>query len=104
MWHKNIFLISLLNPIVPFLAIWKSRGIFFPQIFLIWPLFYLLNSLVFPLIVQAPLLMIGPIMGLVYSTIARVWGSPDKIFRGVDPNRFQLNAIILWTIFFWLIL
>jgi len=68
-------------------------------------MFVVLNVILLPLLSKFKIknyFIIGAILSVVYSTTGRFSGIPQKIFK-IDPNMFQLNALVLWTLYYGLV-
>ncbi len=69
-------------------------------------MFVVLNVVLLPLLSKLNIknyYIIGAILSVVYSSTGRFSGIPQKIFK-IDPNMFQLNALVLWTLYYGLLI
>ena len=65
-------------------------------------MFVVLNVVLIPLLSKLKIknyYIIGAILSVVYSSIGRFSGVPQNILK-IDPNIFQLNALVLWTLYY----
>lgn len=46
--------------------------------------------------------LIGAVLSVIYSSMGRYYKVPQKVF-GMNPNKFQLQAIFLWSIIYGII-
>ena len=78
-------------------------GYNYPQIVITMPImFIVLNVILIPLLSKLKIenyYMVGAILSVVYSSIGRFSGIPQNILK-MDPNIFQLSALVLWTLYY----
>jgi len=65
-------------------------------------MFVIINIILLPLLSKLNIknyYIIGAILSVVYSSIGRYNQIPQNLFK-MDPNIFQLKAVVLWTLFY----
>ncbi len=65
-------------------------------------MFVIINVTLLPLLSKLNInnyYIIGAILSLIYSSIGRYYKAPQKILK-IDPNQYQFNALILWTLYY----
>ncbi len=85
-----------------------KNGYNYPQTVRMLPImFIILNIILLPLLNKffniKNYFIIGAIMSIIYSTIGRLQGVPQKLFN-MNPNLFQLSALVIWTLFYGLVI
>lgn len=115
MFKKNI-VIGIISSFVPIIllsyAFGKNNGcnilnFKYPQMVrMLLIMFIIINVLAFPLFKKLNIknyFIIGAILSVIYSSIGRFSGVPQQLLK-MNPNKFQFNALILWTLFYGLII